>query len=108
MDGRSPLPLTPPSPGGRGSRTQQSDSHNLQAFTRMNPSQPLSLAGRRMLDRRGFLGDFANGLGGIALAGLLSREGLLAAEGATSASGPSPRVDASLAPRAPHFAPRAK
>ncbi|HEY2838797.1 MAG TPA: DUF1501 domain-containing protein, partial [Pirellulales bacterium] len=74
----------------------------------MSQSQPLTRAGRQMLNRRGFLGDFATGLGSIALAGLLSREGLLAAEGAASGEGATPRADASLAPRAPHFAPRAK
>ena len=37
----------------------------------------LSHAGRRLLDRRGFLTHAAGGLGGIALANLLADEGLL-------------------------------
>src|SRR6266853_592559 len=48
-----------------------------------------------LTDRRTFLGDFATGLGGIALASLLAEQGLLAA-------------DSPLAPRRPHFTPRAK
>ena len=41
---------------------------------------PVSTSGLRLLDRRGFLGHSASGLGGIALAGLLADEGLLGAE----------------------------
>lgn len=52
--------------------------------------------------RRSFLATAASGLGTIAMATLLQREGLLAAE-------PGPGVGANpLAPRAPHFAPKAK
>lgn len=50
-----------------------------------------------LLDRRGFLGHAATGLGGIAFASLLADQGLLAAE-----------PENPLAPRKPHFAPKAK
>ena len=53
-----------------------------------------TIIGQHPLDRRRFLGDFATGLGGIALASLLAEQELLA-------------VDAQ-APRQPHFTPRAK
>src|SRR5436305_5282163 len=53
----------------------------------------LSNAGRRFLNRRDFLAYAGTGLGGIALASLLAEE--------ARASNP-------LAPRPPHFAPRAK
>jgi Protein of unknown function (DUF1501) len=67
----------------------------------------LSHAGRRLLDRRGFLTHAAGGLSGIALAQLLAAEGLLADD----ATGPiRPAIDprAPLAARPPHFTPRAK
>ena len=51
-----------------------------------------------LTNRRTFLGDFATGLGGIALASLLAEQGLLAAD----------KADSPLAPRRPHFTPRAK
>jgi Protein of unknown function (DUF1501) len=56
-----------------------------------------SPAGLQLLDRRWFLGQMATGLAGIALGDLLAREGKLQA----GESGP-------LAPRAPHFAAKAK
>jgi hypothetical protein len=61
---------------------------------------PLSLPGMRLLDRRGFLRDTGSGLGGIALASLLG-----AAEPPIR-----PAIDPArpLAPRPPHFPPRAK
>lgn len=52
------------------------------------------------LSRRDWLSQAGTGFGMLALAGLLQQEGLLAAEG-TSTADP-------LAPRPPHFAPRAK
>jgi len=60
-------------------------------------------AGRTLLDRRRFLAGAATGLAGIALASLLADDQLLAAEPIR------PRIDAArpLAPRAPHFPPRA-
>jgi hypothetical protein len=52
--------------------------------------------------RRNFLTTCANGIGGLALASMLRDDGLLAAEADTAASS-NP-----LAPKAPHFAPKAK
>jgi hypothetical protein len=63
------------------------------------PPSPLSYAGRRLLDRRAFLAHAGTGLGGIALASLLAGEARAA--GPRTASNP-------LAPRPPHFAPRAR
>ena len=65
---------------------------------------PLSLPGMRLLDRRGFLRDTGSGLGGIALASLLG-------PAAAAAEPPiRPVIDPArpLAPRSPHFPPRAK
>ena len=67
---------------------------------------PLTPAGRRLLDRRGFLDFAGTGLGGIALASLLAGDGLLAAE--KSPLRPDVRPEAPLAPRPPHFTPKAK
>ena len=66
---------------------------------------------RHLLDRRNFLSHSANGLGGVALASLLSRDGLLGAE-RESAPGKTPirpSINAANphAPRKPHFEPRA-
>jgi hypothetical protein len=63
----------------------------------------LSAAGRQLLDRRGFLAAAGSGLPGIALATLLADERLLAADPIR------PLVDPArpLAPRPPHFPPRA-
>ncbi|MEJ6718547.1 MAG: hypothetical protein ACJAT6_000706 [Akkermansiaceae bacterium] len=65
-------------------------------------AEHLSLSGRGLLDRRAFLGNSATALSSIALASLLGREGLLADD--------RPLIDPSqpYAPRAPHFAPKAK
>ena len=62
----------------------------------------LSLAGRHLLDRRNFLADSATALGSVAIAHLLGTDGLLAA--------PSPVIDPArpYAPRAPHYAAKAK
>jgi hypothetical protein len=57
------------------------------------PHTVLSHAGRGLLDRRNFLAHTATGLGGIALASLLAGEA---------------RAANPLAPRSPHFAPKAK
>ncbi|MDP7497205.1 MAG: DUF1501 domain-containing protein, partial [Roseibacillus sp.] len=67
---------------------------------------------RNLLDRRNFFSHTANGLGGVALASLLSRDGLLAAE-RESAPGKipiRPTINAANphAARKPHFEPRAK
>src|SRR5262245_44285606 len=53
--------------------------------------------------RRRFLGNAANGVGMLALASLLRDEGLLASEEADAVGAANP-----LAPRLPHFAPKAK
>src|SRR5579871_1870768 len=68
---------------------------------------PLSTAGRRLLDRRAFLRRSGMGLGGIALAALLSEQGLLAAED-RSPIRPVINPESPLSPRLPHFAPRAR
>jgi hypothetical protein len=69
-------------------------------------SYPLSNAGRRLLNRRSFLQFAGTGLGGIALTTLLAEQGLLASE----KSPIRPKINPAdpLAPRAPHFAPKAK
>ena len=68
-----------------------------------------SHAGRRLLDRRRFLFDASRGLSGIALASLLGGEGLLAGEEEAAAPiRPAIRPERPLAPRPPHFPPRAK
>jgi hypothetical protein len=54
------------------------------------------------MTRRDFLATSASGIGALALASLLDGDGLLAAEAKTGHA-PNP-----LAPRAPHFAPKAK
>lgn len=73
-----------------------------------------SLSGRHLLSRRGFLGDMAAGISGVALAQLLASEGLLGAERKSSSVGGvepiRPQIDPShpYAARRPHFEPRAK
>ena len=65
-------------------------------------SEPLSIPGRRLLDRRGFLSNTASALGSIAFTNLLGLDGLLAAPGTI--------IDPArpYAPRLPHFPARAK
>ncbi|MSR31120.1 MAG: DUF1501 domain-containing protein [Gemmataceae bacterium] len=58
-----------------------------------------------MITRRESLFRLAGGLGGVALADLLSREGLLAADGPAK---PGENPPLSMQARQPHFAPRAK
>src|SRR5437667_8721301 len=53
------------------------------------------------MTRRDFLATSASGIGTLALASLLSENGLLAASSSTAAQNP-------LAPRQPHFAPKAR
>ncbi len=62
----------------------------------------------RFVSRRDFLWKAGEGISGVALAHLLSREGLLAAEAVPSACSGSLSIDSPLAPKASHFAPRAK
>lgn len=63
-------------------------------------------AGLRLLDRRNWLAQAGVGLSGIALAALLAEDGLLASDAAPV----RPAIDSAdpLAPRKPHFAPKAK
>lgn len=62
----------------------------------------LSLTGQRLLSRRGLIGDAASGLAGIALASLLNSR----SQAATPLR-PNILAERPLAPRKPHFAPRA-
>ncbi len=71
------------------------------------PESILSHAGRRLLDRRSFLTHAAGGLSGMALASLLAGDGRLLGN-ELSPIRPDVRLDAPLAARAAHFAPRAK
>lgn len=66
----------------------------------------LSLAGRKLLNRRTFLESAGSGLGGIALAALLAEQ----ASTSQDRSPIRPAIDAAhpYAPRPPHFAARAK
>ncbi|MEX2173097.1 MAG: DUF1501 domain-containing protein, partial [Pirellulaceae bacterium] len=66
-----------------------------QPLSTMHPSDQLA--------RRQFFTSSASGLGMLALASLLQRDGLLAGENLGDSAGASP-----LAPKTPHFAPRAK
>lgn len=67
----------------------------------------LSSSGRRLLNRRQFLGSSANGLGGIALLALLAEQGKLCA-GDHDPIRPIIRPESPFAARTPHFAPKAK
>jgi hypothetical protein len=68
-----------------------------------------SNTGHNLLDRRRFLNDSSMGLGGVALAALLAEQGLLrAAAEDRSPIRPVVQPDAPYAPRAPHFAARAR
>ncbi|MCC6489285.1 MAG: DUF1501 domain-containing protein [Candidatus Hydrogenedentes bacterium] len=58
---------------------------------------------RILQSRREFLTTTASGLGGLALTSMLLQEGVLA-----HADEPLPKVENPLAPKAPHFAPKAK
>lgn len=65
----------------------------------------LSARGRHLLDRRHFLRHAGSGLASIALTSLLKNDRALAASGPIR---PQIRQENPLAPRAPHFAPKAK
>ena len=78
----------------------------------MSNSEQLSMQGRRLLDRRHFLGTAGLSAAGLGLASLLDDEGLLAKESRT-VSGKTPirpQIDANnpYAPRASHFDAAAK
>ena len=64
-----------------------------------------SLAGLRLLDRRGFLAHLGSGLGGVALLSLLAER---AAGEERTPWRPTIRPEAPLAAREPHFKPKAK
>ena len=72
----------------------------------MNPEQ-LSLQGRHLLNRRGFLGTAGLSTAGLALASLLDADGLLAGESRTVSGKPPLRPDIDpnnpYAARKPHF-----
>ena len=70
-----------------------------QSFVAMDPREIIQLT------RRDFLTTTASGLGLLALASVLDGEGLLAAEAKSRTVGPPANP---LAPRPPHFAPKAK
>ena len=65
----------------------------------------LSHAGRQLLDRRSFLRFGGTGLGGIALVSVFAERGLLADDHGPVR--PNIRPEAPLAPRPPHFTPKA-
>ncbi|MEM0926125.1 MAG: DUF1501 domain-containing protein [Planctomycetota bacterium] len=73
----------------------------------MNLPERLSLQGRRLLDRRGFLGTAGLSAAGLGLASLLDSEGLLAADSQTVSGKGSIRPDIDpnnpYASRKPHF-----
>ena len=78
----------------------------------MNPEK-LSLQGRRLLDRRGFLGVAGLSSAGLALTGLLDADNLLASDENKTVSGKSPirpSIDPNqpYAPRTSHFETPAK
>ena len=68
------------------------------------------ILGRHLLDRRGFLGHMASGMGGIALSALLAEQGLLASDPGAPDNSTSarPKPTNPLAPKPPHFAGKAK
>ena len=61
----------------------------------------------RPISRRDFLFRAGEGISGVALAAMMAEQGLLAKEQA-SACANAPGIESPLAPRAPHFKPRAK
>ncbi len=78
----------------------------------MSISERLSIQGRGLLNRRGFLRNTGLSMGGLALAQLLAGDGLLAGETRSQgeASPVAPQLDPShpYAPRKPHFEAAAK
>jgi uncharacterized protein (DUF1501 family) len=70
-------------------------------YPRLNYNQEMEIEAKKLLTRRHFFRDCGVGLGAIALASLLGEDKVF---GATS----SPKIVDPLAPRAPHFLPRAK
>ena len=75
----------------------------------MTPSDRHNLEEAVQRTRREFLTTTASGLGAMALGSMLSRDGLLTPATAAAAAPPkSPAFANPLAPKPPHFAPRAK
>jgi len=70
-------------------------------YHRMNFNTELEIEAKKLLTRRHFFRDCGVGLGAIALASLLGENKLLGATTASKSTDP-------LAPKAPHFMPRAK
>ena len=66
------------------------------------------LVGRHLLDRRGFLGHMASGMGGIALSALLAEQGLLASDAGAGGSKTAAAASNPMTPKPPHFPGRAK
>ncbi len=66
------------------------------------------MSNERIISRRDFLFRAGEGLSGVALATMLARDGLLAGETDPTACGASDGVVSPVAPRPPHFEPRAK
>jgi len=77
-------------------------------MTNKMPPKEIYPDGQHLLNRRGFLQSAGAGLGGIALSALLAEQGMLSASAATAPIRPVLNPTAPLAPRLPHFAPRAK
>lgn len=75
-------------------------------FIELNKSNPLTHAGRWLLNRRDFLRLGGTGLGSIALTALLAEQGLLADD--KSPIRPQWSSERPTAPRSPHFAAKAK
>ena len=71
----------------------------------MNNAEHISLQGRSLLDRRGFLGTAGLSAAGLGLASLLDAEGLLADEPDAGNGSIRPKIDPNnpYAPRQPHF-----
>ncbi len=74
------------------------------------PDRPCFPIGRHLLDRRGFLGHMASGVGGIALSAMLAEQGLLlgADAGIPDRSPARPLPVNPLEPRPPHFPGKAR
>lgn len=71
----------------------------------MNNAEHISLQGRSLLDRRGFLGTAGLSAAGLGLTSLLDAEGLLADEPGAGNGSIRPKIDPNnpYAPRQPHF-----
>ena len=71
-------------------------------------TEPVSIPGQLLLNRRKFLSDTTSGLAAIALASLLGNKKVCADPDGKSPIRPIVRAERPLAPREPHFAPQAK